>query len=106
MPMMQNVYDLAVIGARPAESSAPPPQCADPGALYQNATDSCIRLGEPARGWRHNIDEARARQSRLLAESYLEAGNMAMRSPRKDPTQRSLPIGIATVPDAKDSVFG
>jgi hypothetical protein len=37
---------------------------------------------------------------------YLEAGNMAMRSPRKDPTQRSLPIGIATVPDAKDSVFG
>jgi len=39
-------------------------------------------------------------------QSYLEAGNMAMRSPRKDPTQKSLPIGIATVPDAKDSVFG
>ena len=38
--------------------------------------------------------------------SYLETGNMAMRSPRKDPTQRSLPIGMATVPDAKDSVFG
>jgi hypothetical protein len=41
-----------------------------------------------------------------MTQGYLEAGNMAMRSPRKDPTQRSLPIGIATVPDAKDSVFG
>jgi hypothetical protein len=37
---------------------------------------------------------------------YLEAGKIAMRSPRKDPTQRLLPIGTATVPDAKDSLFG
>src|SRR5580658_6388216 len=90
----------AIGGSQPIAGIAAVIRCASQLSFYRREHRFCL-------GQRISL-QSRDRQGVVLAsqmEPYLEGGNIAMRSPRKDPTQRSLPIGIATVPDAKDWLF-